>query len=136
MSEWPQNEHGNYACPCCGFHTFGSSPPGTYDVCGICGWEEDCTGYLELDKQNPDPMGQKISAWDTKWWGYANGDLTIEVARSNFERMGFSTDKITEFHEAKKQSRGGLITPKYDELPRYDWRTDSRPFNSDEIKDT
>lgn len=29
-----------FACPCCGYHTFGAQPPGTYIVCPVCFWED------------------------------------------------------------------------------------------------
>jgi len=29
-----------YPCPCCGFLSFGE-PPGSYDICPICFWEDD-----------------------------------------------------------------------------------------------
>jgi hypothetical protein len=29
-----------YPCPCCGYLVFGE-PPGSYDICPICGWEDD-----------------------------------------------------------------------------------------------
>lgn len=29
-----------YQCPCCGQFTL-ESPPGMYDICPICGWEDD-----------------------------------------------------------------------------------------------
>lgn len=29
----------NYPCPCCGYLT--SSEPGGYDICPVCGWEDD-----------------------------------------------------------------------------------------------
>ena len=29
-----------YPCPCCGFLAF-SEPPGTYEICGVCGWHDD-----------------------------------------------------------------------------------------------
>ncbi len=31
---------GVYPCPCCGHLTFGR-PPGSYDVCPVCFWEDD-----------------------------------------------------------------------------------------------
>jgi hypothetical protein len=31
---------GPYPCPACGFLSF-SEPPGSYDVCPLCGWEDD-----------------------------------------------------------------------------------------------
>jgi hypothetical protein len=29
-----------YTCPCCGYEVF-ESPPGSYDICPICFWEDD-----------------------------------------------------------------------------------------------
>ena len=29
-----------YPCPACGYLTF-AEPPGSYDVCEVCGWEDD-----------------------------------------------------------------------------------------------
>jgi hypothetical protein len=29
-----------YPCPACGFQVF-EEPPGSYDICPICGWEDD-----------------------------------------------------------------------------------------------
>ena len=31
----------NYRCPCCRNLTFDDEPPGTYEVCPVCGWEDD-----------------------------------------------------------------------------------------------
>ena len=30
-----------YTCPCCGYKTLEEEPPGTYDICPICFWEDD-----------------------------------------------------------------------------------------------
>jgi hypothetical protein len=30
----------NFPCPCCGFRVF-SGPPGSYEICELCGWEDD-----------------------------------------------------------------------------------------------
>ncbi|MHC4744192.1 MAG: CPCC family cysteine-rich protein [Planctomycetota bacterium] len=32
--------NGEYTCPCCGFFVF-SEPAGSYEICPICGWEDD-----------------------------------------------------------------------------------------------
>ena len=29
-----------YPCPCCGYLVF-LEPPGSYEICSICGWEDD-----------------------------------------------------------------------------------------------
>ena len=30
----------SFPCPACGFLTF-SAPPGSYEICDVCGWEDD-----------------------------------------------------------------------------------------------
>jgi hypothetical protein len=30
----------SYPCPCCGYFVF-DEPPGSYDICHVCGWEDD-----------------------------------------------------------------------------------------------
>ena len=29
-----------FPCPCCGYLVF-PNPPGSYDICPVCGWEDD-----------------------------------------------------------------------------------------------
>lgn len=41
-----------YKCPCCKNRTLLEEPPGTYQVCPICKWEDD-----ELQYYNPDYKG-------------------------------------------------------------------------------
>jgi len=30
-----------FACPCCGHLTLGYEPPGSYEICEVCRWEDD-----------------------------------------------------------------------------------------------
>lgn len=30
-----------YTCPCCGYKTLEECPPGTFEICPICHWEDD-----------------------------------------------------------------------------------------------
>ena len=55
-----------YPCPVCGYLTFGE-PPGSYDVCEICGWEDDA---LQLE-------------FATTLAGGANG-ITLAAAQAKF----------------------------------------------------
>ena len=36
-----------YFCPCCGYDTLTEEPPGTYDLCPICFWEDDPVQYKD-----------------------------------------------------------------------------------------
>jgi hypothetical protein len=38
-----------YTCPCCGYKTLDEEPPGTYDICSICFWEDDGVQYRDPD---------------------------------------------------------------------------------------
>ncbi|API91324.1 membrane protein [Virgibacillus pantothenticus] len=38
-----------YTCPCCGYMTLDEEPPGTYDLCEICFWEDDPVQFVDPD---------------------------------------------------------------------------------------
>ena len=78
-----------YPCPCCGFTTLTEPPPGTFEVCPVCFWEDDAAQFA-----NPTLAGgaNKISLTD---------------ARSNFLDVGASS------RDALKVVRGPLP----DEIP-------------------
>ena len=38
-----------YPCPCCGRDMLREPPPGTYEICPICGWEDDPVQYRDPD---------------------------------------------------------------------------------------
>jgi hypothetical protein len=57
-----------YPCPCCGCLVF-SGPPGSYDICPVCDWEDDA---LQLE-------------FATTLAGGAN-PLTLAEAQARFER--------------------------------------------------
>ncbi|WP_367576145.1 CPCC family cysteine-rich protein [Pelagibius sp. CAU 1746] len=59
-----------FPCPCCGYLTFSSPPPGTFEICPVCYWEDD-----PIQSSNPN---------------YAGGANTIslETAKKNFAHFG------------------------------------------------
>jgi hypothetical protein len=59
-----------FPCPCCGHLVFGE-PPGSYDICHVCFWEDDA---LQLE-------------YATSLAGGAN-HTTLEVAQQNFATFG------------------------------------------------
>lgn len=38
-----------YTCPCCGYKTLDEKPPGTYEICSICFWEDDPVQFDDPD---------------------------------------------------------------------------------------
>ncbi|UWV47189.1 CPCC family cysteine-rich protein [Acetivibrio thermocellus] len=59
-----------YPCPCCGYKTFISPPPNTFDICPVCYWEDDGVQYAKPD--------------------YANGanKISLNEAKANFVKYG------------------------------------------------
>jgi hypothetical protein len=35
----------HFACPCCGYLTLDEEPPGTYEICVVCDWEDDAVQF-------------------------------------------------------------------------------------------
>jgi hypothetical protein len=59
-----------YYCPCCGYDTLKEEPPGTYDICPICFWEDDPIQFNDPDYE-----------------GGAN-QVSLRQAQINFEQFG------------------------------------------------
>jgi hypothetical protein len=66
----------NYACPCCSYLTLSEDPPGTFEICPVCGWEDD-------DVQFRDPQ----------YSGGANV-ICLSKARENFHLIGAIDEKL------------------------------------------
>jgi hypothetical protein len=59
-----------YGCLCCGYLTLSEQPPGTFEICSVCGWEDD-----------------HVQAADPTLPGGANR-TSLEEAKLNFARFG------------------------------------------------
>ena len=59
----------SFACPCCQFLTIDEEPPGTFQVCPVCFWEDDFAQFQ-----------------DPSFAGGANS-MSLEVARKNFQSI-------------------------------------------------
>jgi hypothetical protein len=65
-----------FTCPCCGYRTLDEQPPGTYQVCPICLWEDD-----QIQFQDPDYRGGANS-------------VSLREAQDNFRRFGASEQRF------------------------------------------
>lgn len=79
----PPSEGIRYVCPCCRYLTL--SERGGYDICSLCGWEDD---------------GQDDPHADEKWGG-PNGRYSLSEARSNFAK------NLTKYDTMKPSTRIG-----------------------------
>lgn len=68
-----------YPCPCCGFLTIGEQPPGTFEICPVCDWEDDNVQF-----EDPD---------------YAGGanKVSLNQARRNFASLGAKSKEAVKF---------------------------------------
>ena len=66
----------SYSCPCCGYKTLVEEPPGTYDICKICLWEDDPVQF-----DDPDYVGGANS-------------VSLRQAQRNFLEFGVSKRSI------------------------------------------
>lgn len=64
----PARDDFQYVCPCCGYPTLPER--GGYDICCLCGWEDD---------GQDDPHAGEV-------WGGPNGRYSLTEARENFKR--------------------------------------------------
>ena len=60
----------HFACPCCGFLTLTGKPPGTFEICPVCYWEDNKVQY-----DDPDVSG-------------GANDVSLAQARKNFVSFG------------------------------------------------
>ena len=38
-----------FKCPCCNYYTLDSEPPGTFEICPVCYWEDDNVQWNDPD---------------------------------------------------------------------------------------
>lgn len=69
----------DFACPCCGYKTLTEAPPGTYDICEICFWEDDGVQYRDPD-----------------YYGGAN-TVSLREAQTNFNKLGACDERCIKF---------------------------------------
>jgi len=63
-------------CPCCGYRTLDEEPPGTFEICPVCYWEDDLVQFRDPDYR-----------------GGANEE-SLNEARRNFKAFGASEERV------------------------------------------
>ena len=64
-----------YTCPCCGYKILDEQPPGTFEICTVCYWEDDNVQFY-----NPD------------FEGGAN-EPSLRTAQNNYRLFGVSEER-------------------------------------------
>ena len=71
-----------YPCPSCGFIAF-SEPPGSFEICGICGWEDDIVQLV-------DPTFNGGANWDSL--ATSQSKILKSISLEVVEHNGFRRD--------------------------------------------
>ena len=66
----------SYSCPCCGYSTLAAAPPGTYEICEVCYWEDDPAQFHDPESENG---ANKVS---------------LREARENFRAFGAAEQRF------------------------------------------
>ena len=82
-------EEKRYPCPCCGFLTMFGPIRYTFDICPVCGWEDDEVQYDDPDHEE------------------GANTVSLNQARSNYAKFG----------AAKKCSLPDVRPPRSYEIP-------------------
>jgi hypothetical protein len=85
-----------YTCPCCGFKTFDKKPPGTYEICKICFWEDNSFQY-----HNPDFKG-------------GTNEVSLREAQTNFIKIGASRKRFLNY--VHKPTKNDVKDPSWQPL--------------------
>ena len=65
-----------HKCPCCSFLTLCENPPGTYEICPVCFWEDDGVQFSDPD-----------------YVGGAN-HISLNQARRNYAEFGAAEHRV------------------------------------------
>jgi cysteine-rich CPCC protein len=72
------DEAPRHSCPCCGYLTLLN--PGRYDICAVCGWEDD-----------------PAVEWNGPDYHSGPNHISLSEGRANFTRFGASKENSKEF---------------------------------------
>jgi hypothetical protein len=114
-------ERAEFPCPACGFLTM-SEPPGSYNICEVCGWEDD---HVQLA--------------DPRYRGGANHESLVEAQQAALQRfpidvqiaVGFRRDRTWRplredeapvRDDAPKSGREYFEAAAADGVPSYYWK--------------
>ena len=86
-----------FPCPCCGYLTLEEEPPGTFDICPVCHWEDD---NVQFDDPSREGGANRVSLTD---------------ARRNYLQIGASSpDCLEHVREPLPNERPGGLNPASD----------------------
>ena len=87
-----------YPCPCCGYLTLESQPPGTYIFCPICFWVDEAEnsnwiGNRFLSLRQAQLNFIEFGACDEEWLHYVRRPTEADIRSANWQPLEYLLDK-------------------------------------------
>ncbi|MBP7867845.1 MAG: hypothetical protein KA419_18090 [Acidobacteria bacterium] len=108
-----------YTCPCCGYRTF-KEPPGSYEICSVCFWEDDPVQFLdpwfEGGANGPSLASAqeeytRIGACEERCWTFIKGVQPGDQRDSDWRPVrGSDKEKIRKFRDLSAEDYHDLKT--------------------------
>lgn len=85
--EHKRNLHGHYRCHCCGFYTL--SEPGAWEVCPVCGWEDDPAQFRDPHREGgANPYSLMQAREHFRQHGKSDPDLVASLREPKSDEIG------------------------------------------------
>jgi len=82
-----------FTCPCCGYKTLKNKPPGTFEICKICFWEDDSSQFY-----NPD-------------FKEGLNEISLREAQQNFTKIGACKKRFENY--VQKPTKNDIKDPQW-----------------------
>ena len=90
-----------YPCPCCGYKTISKQPPGTYEICPICCWEDS---YTDKESERSNDVGlwqaqknfDEFGACEERWLDVVRAATDADERTPEFKPLYLLEDEIVD----------------------------------------
>ena len=78
----------NYPCPCCFNLTLSEQPPGTYEVCPVCYWEDDPVQFVDEEYEGGANNVSLIKGRENyRAFGACSEDFRLDVRKPTVDEV-------------------------------------------------
>ena len=112
----------SYPCPACGFLVFGE-PPGSYDICSVCGWEDD---HVQLRFPGMSGGANKSSLFTHQLAAISKFPLSCNIASGFRRALDWRPLQASEAYIPDTPGSGvAYFEAAAGDTPQYYWRSSS-----------
>jgi hypothetical protein len=109
-----------YPCPACGFLQF-SEPPGSYEICDVCGWEDD---HVQLLRPTLGGGANRHSLVEAQQLALRSHPLSVTCLDDTQRDPGWRPMTALEANVQESEIRDGVdyLNAAASDQPSYYWR--------------